>query len=145
MANAVVKLADTISEIHQMLRIERARADSLMVDNFTLKIKNHELEILIEKYPWVSKTRKQDNIDTDTKDDRNPFNSYQRSRKKSTKQRWQDTMHKESEINATKQSEETQRANKNINRGVSIERYRTQNGKNTKESNRVPYNTTATK
>ena len=40
MANAVVKLADTISELHQMLRIERARSDSLMADNFTLKTKS---------------------------------------------------------------------------------------------------------
>ena len=36
MANAVVKLADTISELHQMLRIERARSDSLMTHNFSL-------------------------------------------------------------------------------------------------------------
>ena len=50
MANAVVKLADTISELHQMLRIERARADSLTADDFTLKIKNQELEILIENF-----------------------------------------------------------------------------------------------
>ena len=47
MANAIVKLADTISELHQMLRIDRARSDSVMAENFTLKNKNQEQEILI--------------------------------------------------------------------------------------------------
>ena len=54
-------------------------------------------------------------------------------------------MHKESERNATKQSEETQGPNNNVRMGISIERYRTQHGNNITKSNRVPYNTTATK
>ena len=48
MANSISKMADTISELHQMLRIERAKVESLMNENFSVKKKNQELEILME-------------------------------------------------------------------------------------------------
>ena len=54
-------------------------------------------------------------------------------------------MHKESETNATKQSEEAQGLNNNVHRSINIERCRTQHGNNITQSNRVPYDTTATK
>ena len=55
MANAIANLGDSISELHQMLRIERARSDSSMADNFTLKNKSQWLEILIENARWSHK------------------------------------------------------------------------------------------
>eukprot|EP00112_Aurelia_sp_Birch-Aquarium-sp1_P015394 Seg3405.1 transcript_id=Seg3405.1/GoldUCD/mRNA.D3Y31 product="hypothetical protein" protein_id=Seg3405.1/GoldUCD/D3Y31 len=48
MTISVAKLADTISELHEMLRNERAKADTLMAENFSLKLKNQELETLME-------------------------------------------------------------------------------------------------
>ena len=40
---------DTISRLHQMLSIERAKSESLMLENFSLKVRNQELETQIEK------------------------------------------------------------------------------------------------
>ena len=48
MTNSIAKLEDTISDLHQTLRTERAKAESLMNENFSLKMKNQELEILME-------------------------------------------------------------------------------------------------
>ena len=48
MINSIAKLADTISELRQMLRMERAKAESMKTENFSLKKKNQELEILMD-------------------------------------------------------------------------------------------------
>ena len=164
MANAVVKLADTISELHQMLRIERARSDSLMADNFSLKSKNQELEILIEN---ILGSQKQESKTTSTltqktleihsnlikgaeqnqqkRGGKTNETSYNTSIHNERQGKAQTTIHKESGTNATKQSEETQELNSNVHRGINLERYRTPHGNNITQSNRVPYNTTATK
>ena len=163
-ANAIVKLADTISELHQMLRIERARSDSLMADNFALKNKNQELEILIEN---ILGSQKQDKKTPSTltqktleicsnlikgaeqyqqkRGGRTNETSYNTSIHKERQGKAQSTMHNESETNLTKQSEETQGPNSNVHRGINSEIHRTQHENNTKQSNRVPYDTTATK
>ena len=161
MASAVVKVADSISELHQMLRIERVRSDSWMTDNFSLKNKNHELEILIENIPG---SQKQESKTTSTltleirsnlikeaeqnqqlRGGKTNETSYNTSIHKERQGKAQTTIHKESGTNATKQSEETQGPNNNVRRGIYIERCWTQHGNNITQSKRVPYNTTATK
>ena len=162
--NAVIELADIISELHQMLRIEGARSDSLMADNFTLKNKNQELEILIENIIWSQKqesktpstlTQKTLEIlsnlikgaeqNQQKRGGKTNETSYNTSINKERHGKAQTTMHKESETNATKQSEETQGPNNSVRRGINIAKYRTQHGNNITQSNRVPYDTTATK
>ena len=49
MANSFSELVDTISKLHQMLSIERGKSESLMLENFSLKVRNQELETQIEK------------------------------------------------------------------------------------------------
>ena len=48
MANSMAKLVDTISGLHQTLSTERAKSESLMSENFSLKLRNQELETLME-------------------------------------------------------------------------------------------------
>ena len=49
MANSFSNLVDTISILDQMLSIERGKSESLMIENFSLKVRNQELETQIEK------------------------------------------------------------------------------------------------
>ena len=49
LANSFAILVDTISGLHQTLNIERAKSESLMSENFSLKLRNQKLEIQMEK------------------------------------------------------------------------------------------------
>ena len=48
MANSMAKLVDTISGLHQTLSTERAKSESLMSENLSLKLRNQELETLMQ-------------------------------------------------------------------------------------------------
>ena len=67
LANIIRNMARTISELNTMLNCERNNAENLLTENFSLKLKNQELQTLVETLLNSQRSRNKSQVDVSSK------------------------------------------------------------------------------
>ena len=67
LANIIGNMARTISELNTLLNCERNKAENLLTENFSLKLKNQELQTLVETLLNSQRSRNKSQVDASSK------------------------------------------------------------------------------
>ena len=67
LANIIGNMAKTISKLNSMLNCERSKTENLLAENFSLKLKNQELQTLMETLLNFQKSHNKSPVDASSK------------------------------------------------------------------------------